>query len=145
PRPGSSEHLIIQEMLEHSDSEHWDKCHEFVMRRVYARAKNIPKSGQEEIIQEVMYKVAKSLPNFGFKSAFRTWLSQVIEHCIIDKYRKQQHEEQYYSPLTDTSNENDREGGDPDKATMVKSTEKIVEEIDEIRHGWAALLEYVND
>jgi RNA polymerase sigma factor (sigma-70 family) len=144
--PGADEKSILEEMMRDQDSKHWEKCHEFVMVRVYAKTKDIPKYDQEDIIQEIMYKVTKYLPAFRFGCTFRTWLYQIIAHCISDKYRKDKHrnlrnEERLYFPSVGPLDEKDREGEEL-RAIEEKSAEEAFEISDEIRNGMIALLEY---
>src|SRR5438128_1358746 len=105
PRSGADERSIVDEMIHDRHSKHWDKCSEYVKRWVYAKAKNIPKNLQEEIIQEVLYKVTRYLPYFRFQCALKTWLNQIIEHCIIDGLRN---EGRSHFPLANQPNESDR-------------------------------------
>src|SRR6266516_7947312 len=87
PQPGVSERLIVEEMLRNRDSEHWMQCDQFVKRQVYIKAKNLSWSSQEEVIQEVMYRIARNLPEFRFECAFKTWLYQIISSRIVDEHR----------------------------------------------------------
>src|SRR5713101_4104241 len=145
PRPGADERLIVEEMIRDRHSKHWDKCSEFVKRWVYAKAKakNISKNLQEEIIQEVLCKVTKYLPHFRFQCAFKTWLNTIIERCIIDARRSLPNEGRSHFPLANPLNENDREGQELNTSTA-KSAEDTFETNDEIRNGVTALLEYTN-
>ena len=91
---GMDERLVVEEMMRDRNSKHWEECSNLVMRRVYATAKNIPNSLQEDIVQEVMYKVTKYLPHFRFQCVLKTWLNSIIEHHIIDLHRKLKNERQ---------------------------------------------------
>lgn len=140
---GMDERLVVEEMMRDSDSKHWEECSKFVKRCVYAKAKNIPSNLQEDIIQEVMYKVTKYLPHFRFQCTLKTWLNSIIVHYIIDTHRKLKNERQIHSTLADPSNENEREG-EGFQENEVMSTEHVFEANDELRNGVAALLEYAN-
>jgi RNA polymerase sigma factor (sigma-70 family) len=143
PWPGADERLVVEEMIGDRHSKHWEECNKFVKRRVYAKAKKILSDLLEDIIQEVMYKVAKYLPHFRFQCALKTWLSQIIEGSIIDAHRKPQNKGRSHPPLADPSNESDREG-EGFNVGEAKSAEDAFEVNDEIRNGVMALLEYVN-
>jgi len=143
PWPGADERLIVGEMIRDRLSKHWEECSNFVRRCVYAKAKNIPDNLQEDIVQEVMYKVTKYLPHFRFQCALKTWLYQIIESCTIDMYRRLQHEGPYQIPLVDPLNESDRED-EESKTSEAKSAEDAFEINEAIRDGMAALLEYAN-
>jgi RNA polymerase sigma factor (sigma-70 family) len=141
--PGADERTVVEEMIHNQYSKHWEECNKFVKRCVYAKAKNIPNSYWEDIIQDVMYKVAKALPGFHFHCALKTWLNTIIEHCIIDLRRKLQKQGPFNAHLGITLNESDLEGGGV-KGSETKSAEDISMTIDELRNAQAALLEYAN-
>lgn len=139
---GEDERSVVEEMLRDQHSKRWEDCCKFVTRCVYAKAKNIP-NHQEEIIQEVMYKVTKYLPYFQFKCALKTWLNTIIEHCIIDMHRRPQNQEQFNVPSSDPLNESEREDRGFN-ASEAKSAEDVYMTNDELRNGMVALREYAN-
>lgn len=146
---GIDQRLVVKEMIRDQNSRHWEECNNFVKHRVYARATNIPSDLQEDIIQEVMYKVTKYLPHFRFKCALKTWLNLIIERCIIDEYRSLQNKRRYHTPLADLPIENDHEGEEL-YASDVKSVEDnfITDDfvtLDKIHDGLMALIEYINN
>lgn len=143
PRSGVDERSIVEEMIRDQHSKHWDKCSVFVKRWVYAKAKDIPKDLQEEIIQEVLYRITRYLPHFRFQCALKTWLKPIIEHCIIDARRRLRNEGQSHFPLANPLNESDRDGQEFNMSTA-KSAEDAFEINDEIHNGVTALLEYAN-
>jgi RNA polymerase sigma factor (sigma-70 family) len=107
--PGKDERLVVEEMLRDPYSKHWEECNKFVKRRVYSKAKNIPVVHRDEIIQEVMYKVARHLPDFRFQCAFKTWLNPIVEHHIIDTHRKLRNEGDMHVPFIDGDSSNEGE------------------------------------
>lgn len=141
--PETDERAVVEEMLHDQYSKHWEECSKFVKRCVYAKAKNILNYLQEDIIQEVMYKVTKYLPNFQFKCALKTWLNQIIEHCIIDTHRMQQTHGQFNVHLGDPHNEST-----PEDEVLTMSEAKSAEDVyvtnDDLRNALADLLEYAN-
>jgi RNA polymerase sigma factor (sigma-70 family) len=141
--PGADERLVIEEMILDRYSKQWEDCSKFVKRCVFVKAKNIPNSSQEEVFQEVMYKVTKYLTNFHFQCAFKTWLNTIIEHCIIDTHRKLRKEGQFNYPLGDLYNESDREGK-VFTVSETKSAEDAYETNDDLQNALSALLEYAN-
>jgi RNA polymerase sigma factor (sigma-70 family) len=143
PRPGIDERMIVAEMLRDQNSQHWEECRRFVKFCVSANASNIPASSHEDIIQEVMYKVAKSLEQFRFECSFKSWINIVVRRCIIDESRKLRKDENVHSPLTNQSNENDGEG-ESFVISKAKSAEDVFLTEDQIRTGMAALLEYAD-
>jgi RNA polymerase sigma factor (sigma-70 family) len=143
PQSGTSERLVVEEMIRDRHSKHWEECSHFVQRCVYTKAKNIPSNLQEDIVQEVMYKITKYLPHFRFQCVLKTWLNQIMESCIIDAFRKLQNEGLHQSPLVDPPNESAR-GGEELNTSEAKSAEDAFEINDEILNGITALLEYAN-
>jgi RNA polymerase sigma factor (sigma-70 family) len=143
PRPGMDERAVVAEMMSHLHPEHWEECRKFVKRRVYAKAKNIPVDLHEDIIQEVMYKVTRSLEHFDFRCSFKNWVNLVVEHCIIDEHRKLRNEERSHFFSIDQYSESDSEG-EGFSPSEAKSAEEIFMINDEIHNGKEALLEYAN-
>ena len=141
--PGADERTVVEEMIHNQYSKHWEECNKFVKRCVYAKAKNIPYNLQEEIIQEVLLKVAKNLPSFHFQCVLKTWLNLIIEHCIIDMHRKLQNQGPFHVNLGDPLNESDREG-EVFTLSEARSAEEVSVTNDELRNALAALLEYTN-
>jgi RNA polymerase sigma factor (sigma-70 family) len=143
PWPGADERSVVEGMLRDRGSKHWEECSNFVKRCVYVKAKNIPSNLQEDIIQEVMYKVTKYLPDFRFQCALKTWLNQITESCIIDLYRRLRNERPHQSILISPSNQSDREDEELN-VSEVRSAEEAFEINNIIRNGISALLEYTN-
>lgn len=143
PRPGANEQVIVEEMMRDQRPEHWEECDKFVKRCVYSKAKNIPSHLLDDMVQEVMYKIAKYLPHFRFQCVLKTWVNQIIENQIIDEYRKLRNEGPHLLLLVNLPNETDSESQEPN-ASEVVSAEDAFEIYDKIRIGIEALLEYTN-
>jgi len=141
--PGAAERPVVKEMNLNRHSQYWEECSKFVKRCMYAKAKNIPNNLHEDIIQEVMYKVTKYLPDFHFQCALKTWLNLIIEHSIIDTHRKLRNDGRFNVHLGDPLNESDLEGGGF-KTSEARSAEDVSVTNDELRNALAALLEYAN-
>lgn len=139
--PGMDERSVVEEMMRDRYSHHWEECRKVVKQRVYVRAKNIPIHHQEEIIQEVMVKMVRYLPGFRFRCRLKTWLSLVIENCIIDVHRTLRNEGQFFAHHSDALDENDYEGG-LRILNETWSAENTFLLSEELRKGIAALLEY---
>jgi RNA polymerase sigma factor (sigma-70 family) len=142
-RPEMDERAIAREMMHDKDSEHWKACNNFVNHCVHAKATNIPIDYHEDIAQEVMYKIERGLPGFRCESTLKGWVNIIIERCIIDAHRKLQNEVPYASHLAISAHDSDPEGEEPG-TSEAKSAEDAFLINDEIRNGWAALLEYAN-
>lgn len=142
PWPGKDEQSTVEEMIRDRDSRHWHECRNHVQLRVRAK-KNLPGHYQEEVVQEVMYKVARGLPHFRFGCALTTWLTPIIEHCIVDVLRKSQNERTLHIPLDDPPGEGDHEGG-AFALSGPRSPEDIAIVTDELRGSIAALFEFAD-
>lgn len=141
PRPGMDERAIVAEMRRDQHSLLWDECRNFVKLCVNTRAKNIPIDHQEDIVQEIMYKITRSLEHFRFDSTLKAWVNVIVERCIIDEHRKLQNEVPYQFHLATSPDESDYEGEEPGTSEE-KSAEEAYITSDEIDKGWAACLEY---
>ena len=144
---GSEERAILEEMQRNPKSEHWAYCLDFVKPIVYAKAKGVSRDDQDDIIQEVMYRVAKALPGFRFESSFRTWLFTIIDRCIKDKYRADQrrkllHEEPLYHFFVEQLDDAESTG-DEFRAQEELSAEKVFEIHEKMRLGFQALEDYI--
>lgn len=64
PWPGADDRTVVEEMLRDSISGHWYECRVLVKKIVHAWAKNIPQDHWEDIVQEAMIRLGKSLPSF---------------------------------------------------------------------------------
>lgn len=136
------ERMIVEEMMRDQHSERWEVYYQFVRRCVYARAKNMFDDRLDDMVQEIMYKVTKYLPHFRFQCSLKTWLNAIIEHHIVDEYRKWRNEKPHLPFSTSPPGETDTEG--LEGAHEVVSTEEAFEIQEKIRLGQAALLEYAN-
>jgi RNA polymerase sigma factor (sigma-70 family) len=145
PRPGVSEREIVEEMRGNRNSEHWQQCLEFVRLQVSKKAKNLSWSSQEKIVQEVMYKIVKFLPDFRFECKLKSWLYPMIKNCTVDEYRRCLREDRLHVRLVATSTEGEHEGEELEKiAANSLSIEESFEINERMRNGMAALLEYAN-
>ena len=143
PHAGDDEQVIVNEMIRDLGHEHWEKCYMFVKKAVYARATNILHDSRDDIVQEILVKITKYLPYFRFQCALKTWVNQIIEHHLIDEYRKRRNERPHHPMIVDPPGEADVES--PKAATsQVFSAEETFEIHEHIRLGMAALLEYAN-
>lgn len=78
----------IEAMLSDPTSEYWSECLEYVKERVRIQAKNIPLDVWEDIIQEVMVQIVRSLHTFQYNCSLTTWIFLIVKSRVIDKYRE---------------------------------------------------------
>lgn len=91
PWPGADEKIVIEEMLRDSTSGQWHECYEFVKMRVRIQAKNIPQDCWEDIANDSMMRISKTLYAFRFDSKLSTWIIGIVRSSLIDTYRKMPH------------------------------------------------------
>ena len=140
---GADDRTVVEEMLRDSRSGQWYECREFVNRLVQAQAKNIPKDHWEDIVQEAMIRVDKSLLTFKYQCALRTWLFGIVHNCIIDAYRKLLRTGQFIVPLDDPHDDIEHEGDAFTAHTPGTVEDKCITN-DELKEALAALQEYVS-
>jgi RNA polymerase sigma factor (sigma-70 family) len=87
--PGPDEKAVVGEMLNNSDSKHWNNCCTFIRRLINIRYSTHPMDLREEAVQETMLSVARGLHTFHYKSRFTTWLASIAHNCIVNELRKQ--------------------------------------------------------
>ena len=137
------EPVIVDEMIRSHDHEHWEECYQYVKQWVYARAKNMPHHLLDDMVQETMIKIMKYLPHFRFQCALKTWVNQIIEHHIIDEYRKLRNDGPHLPFSVNPPGEGDAESLEA-KVSKIVSTEEAFEILEQIRIGIEALLEYAH-
>ena len=96
--PGGDDRIVVEEMLRDSKSGQWYECREFVKKRVQVQAKNIPQDHWDDIVQDAMIRINRSLITFQHRCTLRTWLFGIVRSCIIDAHRKFTHAEQLMVP-----------------------------------------------
>lgn len=143
PRPGVGELVIVNEMIRDLSHEHWEGCYTFVKKAVYVRTRDILHDFRDDIVQDIMVKIAKYLPYFRFQCALKTWVNQIIEHHIIDELRKRRSDKPHLPIIVDPPDEADGESL-KSGTSEVFSAEDTFEIHEHIRVGMAALLEYAN-
>lgn len=149
PWPGADERSVVEEMIRDPGSKHWENLNEFVKQRVRVQARNIPIDHHEEIIQEIMLKVARLLPDFEFRCALKSWLTTIITHSIINMHRRLKKENKYFVSLGEVSDEDDHESGmlPISKAKPGKKVKTLEEEYidkEDLRRAYELVEEYVS-
>src|SRR5438270_9625913 len=142
PWPGADDRTVVEEMLRDPRSGQWYECHEFVKKLVQVQAKNIPQDHWEDLVQDTMIRVGKSLLTFHYQCTLRTWVFGIVRSCIIDAYRKLSRAGQFIAPLDDPHDDIERE----DDAFTAHTPGTVEDECitnDELNEATAALQEYV--
>jgi RNA polymerase sigma factor (sigma-70 family) len=143
PGGDADDRIVVEEMLRDSESGQWYECREFVKKLIQIHARNIPRDHWEDIIQEAMIRVGKSLPTFQYHCSLRTWLFNIVRSCIIDTYRKLTHPGQPKITSGEFRNEVEHES-DVFNINLQPTAEDdfIIQE--ELRNALMALQDYVS-
>src|SRR2546421_1907658 len=105
PWPGADDRIVVEEMLRDPRSGQWYECREFVKKLVQSQAKNIPQDHWDDLVQDAMIRVDKSLLTFHYQCTLRTWVFGIVRSCIIDAYRKFKRAGQFMEPLDEPLDE----------------------------------------
>lgn len=141
--PGADDRIVVEEMLRDNLSEHWYECREFVKKQVHKKAGSNAQQGRDDIVQDVMGHVYRSLATFRFRCRFTTWLITIINHCIIDGYRKGQRTE--LTPLSSIFAGDPYEASEQEAEMHHASVSEVEENCilrDQLEVGMKALREY---
>lgn len=142
---GVDDRVAVEEMLRDPQSKYWAKCHEVVEKLVYKQARNIPQDEWEDIIQEAMIKIHKSLLTFQHRCSLKTWLFSIVNNCIIDDHRRITCIMQYVVlPANSYDSHEDGESNDVFSVHLSRTTEEDFMVIEEVKQAVAALLEYIS-
>lgn len=143
PWPGADDRIVVEEMLRDRSSGQWYECREFVKKLVQVQAKNIPQDRWDDLVQDAMIRIDKSLLTFHYQCALRTWVFGIVRSCIIDAYRKLSRAGQFTASLDDAHDDIEREG-DVFTAHAPGTVEDKCITNDELKEAVAALQEYVS-
>ena len=143
PWPGADDRLVVEAMLVDSMSAHWNECYKFVKGLVQVEAKNIPVDYCEDIAQEAILQISKSLPTFKYQCSLRIWLLAIVNSCIIEAYGKLKQNRQSINLLFyDLDYEGSEEVASPTNTPETVEDESTVHL--ELYQALAALQEYVS-
>jgi RNA polymerase sigma factor (sigma-70 family) len=143
PWPGADDRIVVEEMLRDRSSGQWYECYIFVSKLVHVQAKNISNDHWDDIVQDAMIRLDKSLAIFQYHCAFRTWIFGIVRSCIIDVYRKSRRAAQYMAPLSDPHDDVEHEG-DGFSTNTPRTVEDMCITRDELDKALLALQEYVS-
>lgn len=87
---------LIQRVQNQQDEQSWEEFISVYRRYIYAiiRSMNISEHDTEDILQQVLINLWKSLPKMKYDKIhrFRSWLSTVTKNCVTDFIRKRSRE-----------------------------------------------------
>lgn len=140
---GADDRTVVEEMLRDPRSGQWFECYEFVKKLVQSQAKNIPQDHWDDIVQDAMIRVDKSLLTFQYRCTLRTWLFRIVLSCIIDARRKFMRVGQFMASPGDPQDDIEREG-DAFTAHTSGTVEDECITNDELNEALVALQEHVS-
>src|SRR5260370_24170641 len=79
---------VIVAMLSSTDSEYWGTCSDFLRYLLEKHFSKLSWQLKEDIAQDIMLKLSKSLSSFRGQCKFTTWLVSVIRNRTIDVLRR---------------------------------------------------------
>ena len=85
PWPGLDEKLTVKQMLTDPFCDHWSECHHFFERLI--RISGLPEDMKEDVVQNAMLTVSRSLSTFRFDCKLSTWLVYIARSRITDAQR----------------------------------------------------------
>jgi RNA polymerase sigma factor (sigma-70 family) len=140
--PGADDRIVVEEMLRDSTSGQWFECREFVQKYVEWKAGIIPRDQQDDLIQNIMFRIHKALPDFQFRCRLKTWLYNIIQNSIIDAHRTQKRIDQHMIFLGETREDEELEEEVPEAQTRLTTEENYIIQND-LRTALLALEEYI--
>ena len=143
PWPGADDRIVVEEMLRDTRSGQWYECREFVKKLVQSQAKNIPQDHWDDLVQDAMIRVDKSLLTFQYQCKLRTWIFGIVRSCIIDVYRKFKRAGLLMAPPSDPHDDVDCEGNSFNTNFPGTVEDECIVR-DELNEALAALQEYVS-
>ncbi len=141
PWPGPDDKLIVAQMLADPSSHHWNECHTFFEHVI--RANNLPVDLRDDVVQNAMFTVMRSLPTFHYECRLRTWLGMIANSRIVDAWRNHARKNRQIIPL-------DNPPGDEESGTGIlkinapQTTEGECIIREELREAISVLREYLN-
>ena len=143
PWSRAEDRAVVEEMLKDPQAKQWDECFEFVKKCVQRRAKNIPQDHWDDIVQDAVIKIHRSLLQFQHQCALRTWIFGIVHSCIIDEYRKYKRVKLVTSLPEDPHDNLERDGEASSNNHMLTVEDECIIR-DELGKGIKALQEYVS-
>jgi RNA polymerase sigma-70 factor (ECF subfamily) len=99
---------LLRRLKQWEDDESWRKFMEIYRRLIFGFAlkAGLPENDAEEVVQETMISVAKTIKEFQYdpkRCSFKSWLRHLAQKRIADCYRKRSREAPLASETAQTS------------------------------------------
>jgi len=87
--PGNTRQTLLQKLQMRQDEKSWEEFVHNYEGYIYVCIRNltIPKKDREDLLQDVLVKIWKAMPNYSYerdKCKFRSWLSVVVRNTVYD-------------------------------------------------------------
>src|SRR5713226_3444987 len=139
--PGPDDKPVVNQMLADPYSHQWSECRSFFERLKQIR--DIPEDTREDVVQNAMVTVSRSLPAFRFDCKFSTWLVYVARSRITDAQRDlNRYKKQFIAQSEAPYNEENETDTFTIEAQHTTEEECIIRE--NISEAMKALQEYVS-
>jgi RNA polymerase sigma factor (sigma-70 family) len=146
--PGADDKVVIEEMLRDSTSEQlseqWYECRIFVRDCVQRQGNDIPQDDREDIVQDVMMRIHKSLHTFAYGCKLTTWIFGIVHNRITDIHRQSVRTRAFIATLPDHHDEIDHEGDTFIARNVLTPEEACIIQID-LERAIVALNEYLSN
>lgn len=91
--PNQDDRSIAREMTENPNSPEWLRCRAFLMARIKrVFGGGCPEHLKEDIVQETLIKVVRSLGTFSYQYPLAAWLVVILTRTAIDCFRRERKE-----------------------------------------------------
>lgn len=141
PWPGPDDKLVVDQMLADPYSHRWNECRRFFEQLV--QASDLPVDLREDVVQNAMFTVMRSLPGFHYECRLKTWLGMIAHSRIVDAWRDRIRNNQWISPPNGPSGDEESETGIL-KINTPQTTEGECIIREKIREVMRVLREYIN-
>jgi RNA polymerase sigma-70 factor (ECF subfamily) len=80
---------VLVEAARLGDRAAFGQLYDHYLPKIYGRVcALVPLTDAEDVTQEVFISVARSIGNFGGRSAFSTWMHSIVKRRVADYYRR---------------------------------------------------------
>ena len=119
-----NENAVIDKMLQDANSEYWSICSEYVRYFIGRNFLNLPLQMKEEVVQETILSIYKSLAVFRRQCKLTTWIVSIARNRAIDVLRRLADIQQWeISP--EEPREHPEDEAEPSTARVSKTPEEI--------------------
>ena len=91
--PGNTRQTLLQKLQMQQDEHTWEEFVKYYKGYIYVciRNLNVATDDCEDLLQDILLKIWKGLPNYSYEKdrcRFRSWLSVVVRNAVYTYYKK---------------------------------------------------------